>query len=72
VVGPARRELGPDIDGAGGRAAGGAGRGCAGGWVGGGGDSDLVESTAEFAGFSHRRMAGETDAPRLISYYDGP
>ncbi|MHB8389915.1 MAG: DUF3732 domain-containing protein [Acidobacteriaceae bacterium] len=35
-------------------------------------DSDLVEPETELAGFSHRRMAGEPDAPSLISYYDGP
>jgi rubrerythrin len=35
-------------------------------------DSDLVEPEAEFQGFSHKRMAGEPDAPSLISYYAGP
>jgi rubrerythrin len=35
-------------------------------------DSDLVEPDPELAGFSHRRMAGEPDAPSLISYYVGP
>lgn len=35
-------------------------------------DSDLVEPEAEITGFSQRRMAGEPDAPSLISYYDGP
>lgn len=35
-------------------------------------DSDLVEPEAELTGFSQRRMAGEPDAPSLISYYDGP
>lgn len=35
-------------------------------------DSDLVEPEAELIGFSQRRMAGEPDAPSLISYYVGP
>lgn len=35
-------------------------------------DSDLVEPESELAGFSQRRMAGESDAPSLISYYLGP
>lgn len=35
-------------------------------------DSELVEPEAEVAGFSHRRLAGEREAPSLISYYDGP
>jgi len=35
-------------------------------------DSDLVEPEAELTGFSQRRMAGESDAPSLISYYVGP
>lgn len=35
-------------------------------------DSDLVEPEAELTGFSQRRMAGEPDAPSLISYYVGP
>ncbi|AFL75364.1 AAA family ATPase [Thiocystis violascens] len=35
-------------------------------------DSDLVEPEAELAGFSQKRMAGEPDAPSLISYYVGP
>lgn len=35
-------------------------------------DSDLVEPEASLAGFSQRRMAGEPDAPSLISYYAGP
>lgn len=35
-------------------------------------DSDLVEPEAEFTGFLQRRMAGESDAPSLISYYVGP
>lgn len=35
-------------------------------------DSDLVEPETELASFSQRRMAGELDAPSLISYYDGP
>ena len=35
-------------------------------------DSDLVEPEAELSGFSQRRMAGEPDAPSLISYYVGP
>jgi hypothetical protein len=35
-------------------------------------DSDLVEPETELTGFSQRRMAGEPDAPSLISYYVGP
>lgn len=35
-------------------------------------DSDLVEPEGELIGFSQRRMAGEQDAPSLISYYVGP
>jgi DNA repair exonuclease SbcCD ATPase subunit len=35
-------------------------------------DSDLVEPEAKLTGFSQRRMAGERDAPSLISYYVGP
>jgi DNA repair exonuclease SbcCD ATPase subunit len=35
-------------------------------------DSDLVEPGAEFISFAQRRMAGEPDAPSLISYYVGP
>lgn len=35
-------------------------------------DSDLVEPEAELTSFSQRRMAGEPDAPSLISYYFGP
>jgi hypothetical protein len=35
-------------------------------------DSDLVEPESELPGFSQRRMAGEPDAPSLISYYVGP
>ena len=35
-------------------------------------DSDLVEPDVELTGFRHRRMAGEPEAPSLISYYDGP
>jgi hypothetical protein len=35
-------------------------------------DSDLVEPESELAGVAHRRMAGEPDAPSLISYYAGP
>lgn len=35
-------------------------------------DSDLVEPQMELVEFSHRRMAGEPGAPRLISYYEGP
>ncbi len=35
-------------------------------------DSDLVEPEAELTGFSQRHMAGEPDAPSLISYYVGP
>jgi len=35
-------------------------------------DSDLVEPEASLPGFLQRRMAGEADAPSLISYYFGP
>lgn len=35
-------------------------------------DSDLVEPGIDLTGFRHRRMAGEAEAPSLISYYDGP
>ncbi|MCC2639986.1 MAG: hypothetical protein K0S45_399 [Nitrospira sp.] len=35
-------------------------------------DSDLVEPEVDLTGFSQRRMAGEPDAPSLISYYLGP
>lgn len=35
-------------------------------------DSDLVTPQTPLTGFSHRRLAGEGDEPRLISYYDGP
>lgn len=35
-------------------------------------DSELVEPESEIAEFSHRRLAGEPDAPSLISYYVGP
>jgi rubrerythrin len=35
-------------------------------------DSDLVCPSAELRGFSQRRMAGEPEAPSLISYYVGP
>jgi hypothetical protein len=35
-------------------------------------DSDLVGSSTELPGFIERRMAGEPDAPSLISYYTGP
>ena len=35
-------------------------------------DSELVKPETEIAEFSHRRLAGERDAPSLISYYDGP
>lgn len=35
-------------------------------------DSDLVEPEYELTGFSQRRIAGEPDAPSLISYYRGP
>lgn len=35
-------------------------------------DSDLVAPTTELPGFSERRMAGESNAPRLIPYYRGP
>lgn len=35
-------------------------------------DSDLVNPVGRLEGFSHRRLAGEPDEPRLISYYEGP
>lgn len=35
-------------------------------------DSDLVEPESELTGFLQRRVAGEPDAPSLISYYAGP
>jgi len=35
-------------------------------------DSDLVQPESELQHFLHRRMAGEPDAPCLISYYSGP
>lgn len=35
-------------------------------------DSGLVAPEPEFIGFSQKRMAGEPDAPSLISYYVGP
>ena len=35
-------------------------------------DSDLIEPETELTGFAQRRMAGEQDAPSLISYYVGP
>jgi hypothetical protein len=35
-------------------------------------DSDLVEPNTELVDFLQRRMAGEPDAPSLISYYVGP
>lgn len=35
-------------------------------------DSDLVEPEEELTGFLENRMAGELDAPSLISYYVGP
>lgn len=35
-------------------------------------DSDLVGPEGELAGFLQKRMAGEPDAPSLISYYAGP
>ncbi|WP_334026393.1 AAA family ATPase [Burkholderia gladioli] len=35
-------------------------------------DSHLVLPQGEIADFRQRRMAGEADAPSLISYYDGP
>lgn len=35
-------------------------------------DSDLVQPEIEVSNFSHRRFAGEPEAPSLISYYDGP
>lgn len=35
-------------------------------------DSDLVDPRAELRGFSERRIAGDAEAPALISYYSGP
>lgn len=35
-------------------------------------DSDLVEPEIALDGFSRKRMAGDPDAPSLISYYVGP
>ena len=35
-------------------------------------DSELVEPAPGVDGFSHRRLAGEREAPSLISYYVGP
>ena len=35
-------------------------------------DSDLVEPENALPGFVQRRLAGEPDAPSLISYYSGP
>jgi hypothetical protein len=35
-------------------------------------DSDLVEPEFELSEFTQYRMAGEPDAPSLISYYSGP
>ena len=35
-------------------------------------DSALIEPETELTGFLQRRMAGEPDAPSLISYYVGP
>lgn len=35
-------------------------------------DSDLVSPDPAIPEFTHRRMAGETNAPRLIPYYEGP
>lgn len=35
-------------------------------------DSDLVPPDQRIPGFATRRMAGEPDAPSLISYYTGP
>ena len=35
-------------------------------------DSDLVEPEFELSGFLPHRMAGDQDAPSLISYYSGP
>lgn len=35
-------------------------------------DSDLVAPEPALSEFTHRRMAGEPEAPRLIPYYDGP
>jgi rubrerythrin len=35
-------------------------------------DSELIEPDDELPGFLERRMAGEPEAPSLISYYSGP
>lgn len=35
-------------------------------------DSNLVEPAVELSHFTHRRLAGEPEAPSLISYYTGP
>ena len=35
-------------------------------------DSDLVRPDSELMGFEERRMAGELNAPRLFSHYEGP
>jgi rubrerythrin len=35
-------------------------------------DSEIVRPATELPGFLERRMAGEPDAPSLISYYSGP
>lgn len=35
-------------------------------------DSDKVEPADDLPGFSHRRLAGEPEAPSLIPYYMGP
>lgn len=35
-------------------------------------DSDLIEPEVELTGFYQRRMAGDSNAPSLISYYVGP
>ena len=35
-------------------------------------DSEFVSSTLPIEGYSQRRMAGTTECPGLISYYDGP
>ncbi len=35
-------------------------------------DSDIVRPENELAGFQERRMAGDPDAPKLISDYEGP
>lgn len=35
-------------------------------------DSDLVDPRVELGGFLERRIAGDAEAPALISYYSGP